>query len=507
MERGLRLGEEAFSLAIVLHDLLGDDAYRRRVKIYATDVDEQALATARAGVFSARALEPIGTDRRDRYFTPEGADAFRFRSELRPSLIFGRHDLLRDAPISRVLLLSCRNVLMYLTPDSQRRVLERFSFALHPAGLLVLGKAEMLLTQSQLFLPVSLPQRVFRARRSASRSQLAALAVGGPGGDLERRRYTDAAFDAAPSAQVVLDEEGRVTLVNQRAQRHLPVAAGDVGRPFHELEVSQHPAELRGTVSAVQVAREVVELKDVPVLRGSAPGTHWDIRITPLEEDGQLLGVQLVYEDASERHGLRERLGGLHAELATAHEELESSSEELETTNEELQSAVEELETTNEELQSTNEELETMNEELQSTNEELQTLNDELRERTSEVDQSNRYLQAIVEGLEVALVVVDLDGRVQLWNSGAERLTGHRSFEAEGVPLAQLDLTFRDEEVALALRQVLHRGQARAELETSARNRFGDQHVRRLLVLPLRERTGEVTGAALTITEEATELG
>ena len=135
-------GEEAYSLAIVLHELLGDEAYRRRVKIYATDIDEGALSVARAGTYAVKVLAPLEQARRDRYFVPDG-ERFRFRPDLRPTLIFGRHDLLQDAPISRVLLLSCRNVLMYFTPESQTRVLERLSFALHPNGLLLLGRAEM----------------------------------------------------------------------------------------------------------------------------------------------------------------------------------------------------------------------------------------------------------------------------------------------------------------------------------------------------------------------------
>ncbi|HEU0101137.1 MAG TPA: CheR family methyltransferase [Mycobacteriales bacterium] len=495
-------GEEAYTLAIVLHELLGDEAYRRRVKIYATDIDDAALATARAGTYSATAVEPVGPDRIATYFEREG-ERYRFRSDLRPSLIFGRHDLLNDAPISRILLLACRNALMYFTSESQTRVLERFSFALHPSGLLLLGKAEMLLTQSQLFVPVSLQQRIFSARRTASGSRLAALAMGGRGGDRERRRFTDAAFHAAPAAQIVLDQRGTLLLVNERAQRDLPLSRNDVGSAFSELQPAWQPAELRGTIAAVQAGREVVELRDVDGLPNGGTPTRWDIRVAPLQEDAELLGVHIVFSDVTERYELRERLDQVHHELSTAYEELQSSGEELETTNEELQSAVEELETTNEELQSTNEELETMNEELQSTNEELQTLNDELRERTNEVDQSNGFLQSIVEGLEMAVVVVDADARVQLWNTGAERLTGIRSFEAEGLHLLDLGLDLPADEVRGVLRDIVVLGQQRAELEATIVNRFGRRHQRRMLAHPLRRRQGDVHGAVLTLVDQS----
>jgi two-component system CheB/CheR fusion protein len=491
-------GEEAYTLAILLHQLLGDAAYKERVKIYATDIDESALQHARGGRFKESALSELGLDERS-YFEPDG-DAFRFRSDLRPSLIFGRHDLLQDAPISRVVLLSCRNVLMYFTPDTQTRVLERFPFALHEHGLLVLGRAEMLLTQSALFTPVSLPHRVFRARRMAPNSRLAALAVGGMGREHQVRRATEAAFVAAPDAQIVLDAHGVVSLINERAERDLRLSRAEIGRAFAELELSYRPVELRGVVAAVQASGEPSEIRDVE-WNENVGVSHWDIRVAPLIDAGDVLGVHLVFTDVSEKHLLGERLETVHRELSSAYEELQSQSEELETTNEELQSAVEELETTNEELQSTNEELETMNEELQSTNEELQTLNEELRERTVEIDGANGFLHSILEGIELAVVVVDTDYRVQLWNAGAEHLTGLRDFEAEGLLLLDIALELPVDELHGLLRKVLGQGAEQGELSAAVTNRFGKAAQRHLLASPLHQADGSVRGAVLTLSE------
>ena len=493
-------GEEAYSLAILLHGLLGDEAYKRRVKVYATDIDESALAVARLGRYAPAALEGLPAEQRTGYFEPDG-ELLRFRADLRPSLIFGRHDLLRDAPISRVLLLSCRNVLMYFTADTQTQVLERFSFALHEHGLLMLGRAEMLLTQSALFTPVNLPQRIFRPRRSGTAGRLAALAVGGQGREATLRRAAEAAFVAAPAAQLVLDASGTLTLLNERAQRDLGLAQTDVGTLFHLLELSRRPLELRGSVASVQASGEAVEVRDVEWSPpGAATGRRWDIRVAPLKVDGEPQGVHLVFEDVSDQHELRARLGQLDSELTTAYEELQSSSEELETTNEELQSAVEELETTNEELQSTNEELETMNEELQSTNEELQTLNDELRDRTLEVDRVNGFLQGILGALELAVVVVDADYRVQLWNGGAEQLTGLRSFEAEGRRLLDLELNLPLDRVRSLLRGVLVEAEPSTQLEVELSDRFGRGQRRFVTATPLL-RAGEVSGAVVTFAD------
>jgi two-component system CheB/CheR fusion protein len=493
-------GEEAYTLAMLLHELLGEDEYKRRVKVYATDIDDGALAVARAGRYSGRQLEGLSGERRERYFEADG-DGLRFRADLRQSLIFGRHDLLQDAPISRVLVLTCRNALMYFTPESQRRVLERFSFALHEHGLLLLGKAEMLLTQSQVFTPVSAGDRIFRPRRAGGSSRLAALAVGGPTRDLTVQRATVAAFVAAPAAQLVLDATGVLRLLNERAEQQLGLSTEDIGRVFGELELSHRPIELRGAVTAAAASRQAVELSDVEWLPPSGKPCRWDIRVAPLHDLDEVIGVHIVFEDVTEKTELRSRLETLDAELSTTYEELQSSSEELETTNEELQSAVEELETTNEELQSTNEELETMNEELQSTNEELQTLNDELRERTLEVDQVNGFLQSILSGLDLAVVVVDAEYRVQLWNGAAERLTGLRAFEAEGLPLLELPTGLPPDRLRGLLGDVVLNGTAPAPLEVPVTDRFGARHLRRVTASPLRRPRSGVQGAVLTLAD------
>jgi two-component system CheB/CheR fusion protein len=498
-------GEEAYSLAILLHELLGDEAYKRRVKVYATDIDEGALAVARAGRYPVERLEGLSPEQLDGYFELDG-DAYRFRADLRPSLIFGRHDLLTDAPISRVLLLSCRNALMYFTSETQTRVLERFAFALHDAGLLLLGKAEMLLTQSQLFTPVSLTQRVFTARRRPPpAARLAVLAAGGPGSDVAR--VAEAAFVAAPAAQLVLDASGVVTMINERAEEQLRLTPDHLGRVFAELDVSYRPLELRGAVGAVQASGEPVHLSGVSWTDETGGARWWDVSVTPLRDGDDVLGVHLVFDDVTERQLAGARLDQLEHDLSTAYEELQSSSEELETTNEELQSAVEELETTNEELQSTNEELETMNEELQSTNEELQTLNDELRDRTRQVDDANTFLEGILGALDIAVVVVDADHRVALWNGGAERLTGLRSHEAVDRRLLDLPLNVPADALRRLLLDAVLDGGALEPLVVHVRDRFGHPQLRRVAASALRPVGGERPGAVVTISDDGGSNG
>lgn len=211
---GCASGEEAYTLAIVLAEALGLDEFRSRVKIYATDVDEDALATARHGVYHADALSGLADDHLHRYFEPRGADHYGVRPELRRAVIFGRHDLVSDAPIPRVDLLVCRNTLMYFNVETQKRVLSRLHFAVREDGVLFLGKVEMLLNHQRLFRAINLRHRLFakvpsdnlrqRLLTLAEGSQAEAPATQETQGDV----LPAVAFDRSPTAQIVVDGRG-----------------------------------------------------------------------------------------------------------------------------------------------------------------------------------------------------------------------------------------------------------------------------------------------------------
>jgi two-component system, chemotaxis family, CheB/CheR fusion protein len=505
---GCATGQEAYSLAIVLAEAMGWDQFRERVKIYATDVDEKALATARQATYSHRELHGLTPDLLERYFEPSG-QRWSFRKDLRRAIIFGRNDLVQDAPISHVDLLLCRNTLMYFTAETQARIVQRLHFALNPAGALFLGKAEMLLSHGSLFTAVDLPRRFFRkvAVRPLDRVPVTATMALRPAPaptDPEVQRLREALM-ASSSAQLVLDASARVTLSNRRADALFSLSARDVGRLFQDLEVSYRPVELRSAVQEAHTLRRAVLLRDVEWRRGSE--RLWlDIQVVPLlESDGRVVGTSLNFTDVSHSRQLREELEYANRQLETAYEELQSTNEELETTNEELQSTVEELETTNEELQSTNEELETMNEELQSMNDELQSTNDQLRERTSQVDELNAFMSSVFAGLRAGVVVVNSDLLVQVWNDQAAEQWGVRQDEAAGRHLLSLDIGLPLEQVRPLVRSLLSGDQQEATGVIPAVNRRGRPVVVHVTGTPLRY--GEaVRGAILVMqTEEDRE--
>jgi two-component system CheB/CheR fusion protein len=505
---GCASGEEAYTLAMILAEALGAEEFRRRVKVYATDVDEEGLTTARHATYDERQIRAVPAPLLERYFDQVGG-RFAFHKDLRRSVIFGRNDLVQDAPISKIDLLACRNALMYFNAETQSRILSRLHFALAPAGVLFLGKAEMLLSHTKLFHPIDLKRRVFRKVASPVLPNGTFLAETPPAharpslGSLDLLRH--AALLASPLAQVMVTADGLIALCNRQAEELFGVSARDVGRPFSDVALSYRPVELRRYIEQAYVERRPMRVTDVEYVRG-VDTLCLDVQITPLiDTDAGLLGVILSFHDVTESRRLREELQQANRQLETAYEELQSTNEELETTNEELQSTVEELETTNEELQSTNEELETMNEELQSTNDELQVINDELRDRTGDLNQAKHFLETILTGLRAGVAVLDGDMRILVWNRHAEDLWGLRQEETVGQHFLNLDIGLPTEQLRPLIRRTLGGETGPHEVVLSAVNRRGRPIQVRVAGSPLDGIDGEASGAILLMEQDSAQ--
>jgi two-component system CheB/CheR fusion protein len=477
---GCASGEEAYSLAIAFSEALGVEESAKRVKIYGTDVDEEALRDARVGLYSAKALEALPAELRGKYFEQNGTQ-FSFRPDLRRRVIFGRHDITRDAPISRLDLLVCRNTLMYFNVETQSQVIDRFHFALREGSYLFLGKAEMLLSDGERFEVVSMRQRIFRRRPGAAVPRYQSLPIrldtaGTPEmRDVGRKRQLrDLALESAPFAAIGVDADGNVVMINGQMRNMFGVTSRDIGRQFHDLEISYRPVELRSLIERAYAEHRVVRVGSVERQVGPGETQYLDIHIQPLwANDGLSAGVVLMFVDTSIATRLQLEVKRNREELDTAHEELQSTNEELETTNEELQSSIEELETTNEELQSTNEELETTNEELQSGNEELETMNEEMRVRTAELDEARTFLEGVLSSVAAGVVVLDADLMVRSWNKGAEEFWGLRGEEVNNQPFFQLDFGLPTSEVRGIVNECLATSRRTGPVQVAAINRIG----------------------------------
>jgi two-component system CheB/CheR fusion protein len=495
---GCATGEEACTVAIVLAEAMGDHEFRDRVKIFATDVDEEALTQARLATYEPRAFESVPSELAERYFEPANG-RYQFKKEFRRSVIFGRNDLVQDAPISGIDLLTCRNTLMYFNSETQDRILDHFHFGLHDDGYLVLGKSEMMLTRRQLFTPLDQKRRVFlkviqpgRERAPGPKHHLSDGALEGAEG------VRDLLMEWEPLARIAVNEAGDVILINGPARQLFGLDAEDVGRPLRDLEVSYRPVDLRSMIDRAYESRRPVGEQNVPWREGPEGDRALDIEVVPLFSDtAAWVGVGITFADVTDHLALRRELETSKGALETAYEELQSTNEELETTNEELQSTNEELETLNEELQSTNEELETTNEELQSTNAELESMNDELATRTEAMDSLNIFLESILGSFKAAVMVVDRELRIVEWNVKAEDLWGLRRDEVLGKSLMNLDIGLAVDQLALSLRGALA-GEPR-ELVMEGTNRRGKAVTFRVSVMPLTRGPENVEGSIVLI--------
>ena len=433
---GCASGEETYSLCIALAEHFKERIRDYEIKVYGTDIDEAELATARRAEYSADRLQYVPPAWREKYFT--ASTLYRLNRDVRRMAIFGRSNLVSDAPISHVRLLMCRNVLIYFDSELQRDILKRLHYALDPQGILILGKAESRLSHSSLFQVVDAKWRVFRrddddtpGRGKLQEDQLAQARSD----HSTLKLYYDSLLETLAPGVLVLDQENKVVSHNDALLRLWGVPGPLQGKKLADTDLVERCPELLSRLGGLKSGPDRMEATcpadELP------EGRLLSVTLKPVHDaKGNRVGSVIHSEDITPRRKLQSTI----QELETTGEELQSTNEELETTNEELQSTNEELETTNEELQSTNEELETANEELQALNEELGTTNEELEARTRELDSLNeRYLETL-ERLPWPVMLIDAKETLQFWNSASVRMFGLAAKSVVGLQLDQLPL-------------------------------------------------------------------
>lgn len=461
---GCATGEEVYSLAILVAEYFGPHMSEFDVKLYATDHDDDALTIARRGEYRIEAARRMPPEWREKYLSRSG-NLLRVQRELRRLCIFGRSNLVTDAPISHVHLLVCRNVLIYFDLSLQRQVLEKFHYALNSGGILFLGRSESQLRDLSYFRVIDPKWRIFQCGKPGKGSSEAVeMTAETENREMESlRQMQRQVLETLRSAVVVLDNNDVVVSVNDAAAQIWGVRPGSLeGAALSRSPLAERYPNLVETVRKLKETGRTDPVHRHAKISIDGEERSLEITVRPLQDpDGTAAGVLIHADDATMQAKLRSTV----EELETTAEELHSSNEELETTNEELQSTNEELETTNEELQSTNEELETTNEELHSLNEELETTNDELEQRTRELEEmSARYAETLAL-MPLPIIVVNDSSEVQLWNSASEKLFGIDAKGVVGLKLKQLPFSQR-------LRQTLvkrHEGVVRTQQGSSVR--------------------------------------
>lgn len=471
---GCASGQEPYSLAITIADVLGPKLAEYDIKIYATDIDDEALRFARRGEYPADKVRRIRPEWRDRYFQGE-SNVKKVSREIRRMVIFGRSNLISDAPISHCNLVVCRNVLIYFDTPSQKQIFGRLHYALEPNGILFLGKAESKLSQSKRFRPIHSRWRIFqritegkeaRFGRDVGESELVMTDENKMRQELRalklQQKYV---LETLKPGVLVLDNSDTIMSQNEAALSAWGIAPQKlVGKKLAQTELVVRCPELVEKVDATRSNNSKVITFDCR-LHVEDNERVLAITLRPiLSENGSHDGTVIYTEDITSQFKLQSTV----EQLESTGEELQSANEELETTNEELQSTNEELETTNEELQSTNEELETTNEELQSLNEELENMNQELERRSRELNElTGRYAETL-RLMPWPVLLVDRDEKIQLWNSAAQKLFGIGSTSVVGVRVDQLPMQ-------LELRKELLR-RCRAVLEKNKPSLLRNEH-------------------------------
>ena len=506
---GCSSGEETYSLAILLAEHLGERAEEFQIKIYGTDVDEDALAAARHGLYRVDQLKDLSDALLERYFVRDG-QLWRLRRDVRRWCIFGLHNLTQAPPLSHIDLLVCRNALIYFGSALQERILSRFHYAVRDGGYLFLGRSESVLARSRLFAPLNPKWRIFQrvpstARVTPTLPETAMPAPPSAGVDPIPESRGRRALDALPHAVIVVDASDTILTWNPAAAALFETPVDNaVGRKFREMDVSYRVEGLRARMEDVKARQVGTRLEDITFARRGGDVVHANITIAPLYESYRVVGVLVSVEDSTAHARLTEQMTRVAEQHATAIEELQSTNEELETTNEELQSTNEELETTNEELQSTNEELETTVEELQAANTELAALNAELEERGAELARLAAYHRGVVDTMEHAVIVIDSLGVVRTWNHVAERMWSLRGEKAVGRELFSLPLG----EFAHLARPAFERMLATAQPQQVERVPYtlpgGVRHHALIRISPIEDGAGKLAGGVASAWPEGT---
>jgi two-component system, chemotaxis family, CheB/CheR fusion protein len=515
---GCATGEEAYTIGMLLLERIGLSGKRIKPQIFATDVSD-SLDTARAGSYPETISTALSQERLDRFFI-ERDGTYEVKKHLRDLIIFARHNVISDPPFSRMDLICCRNMLIYIEPDTQGRILSMFNFALRDGGTLFLGSAETIGTHTDLFEPISAPARIFRSRRVANAGRFdfprfsvpgvrhgpgSAPRHGRPAKDEFLNLAQRALLDRYAPPSVVIDAEHQVLHYHGDTSRYLTQPGGEPTRDLlalvsvgirpplrHAIEEAfreNRPVTAKGYIKHEGVRRSVT-LTSSPIGAGrdEAP-----LLLISFEEQAE---PNVAADPESPQEGARgQGVDQLEEELRLTRRDLRDVSEQYDRLAEEYSTSNEEMLSINEELQSANEELETSKEELQSLNEELNTLNNELRSKVEAVEQTNNDLNNLLASTEIATLFLDMNYRIRWFTPAITQVLRVIASDV-GRPISDLASTVVGTDIDSDARKVL------ADLvpvETEVESEQGHWYIRR--ILPYRTADNRIDGIVATFVD------
>lgn len=512
---GCATGEEAYTYAMLLAEQAELLKHHMKIQIFATDIDEDALDFARAGIYPDSIESHVSTERLKRFFMKE-EHRYHVKPELREMIVFARHNLLADAPFSKLDLVSCRNVLIYLDAKIQKRILELFHFSLKQNGILVLGTSETANADDNLFDPLARKYRLYRRKNGRARALALDMplsqsrrphSLGASPASFSRRSTTNAGdltkrilLERYAPAAVLINRNFECLYFSGPIGRYLKIPVGEAGQDLFSMVDDGLRDVVRSVLSVAKDTRDRAESESVWV---SQNNKRWRVVVhadpVDTEQDGLLLVTFLpVAEDTERSSEPRSKVeqsvvSQMQKELASARRELRATIDNLEASNEELKAANEEAMSMNEEFQSTNEELETSKEELQSLNEELTTLNNQLQQQVDENRLIVDDLYNLLNSSQIATVFLDRDLKIKRFTPSAKEFFNLIPSDA-GRPFSDITHKLRDPDLLNDAQQVLDK---LAAIEVEVKSEDGRWFLRR--VLPYQTLDRKINGIVVTL--------
>lgn len=518
---GCATGEEAYTIAMLLAEQMTRQDKKVGVQIFASDIDDETLEIARTGVFPASIAADLGADQLREFFYKCDNDHFAIVKDLREMIVFARHNVISDPPFSKLDLISCRNLLIYLHAAVQDKLISLFHFALKPGGYLLLGNSENIGLQTNLFGTLSKKWRLYRRIGSFAGSGHLELALKSddpqpstgpytPRGRTPRERLSDLAqrwiLEEFAPPTVIVNRNGGVVFVSGNVDRYLALPYGEPNLNVLDMLRDGLRTRVRGALHRAVRDGGMMEIKRARMLRdGKHVGVKVQIKPLKHSQGGEgLLMLSFMDEplpsvDREEHEAplesSEELVRQLEDELKSTREDLQNTVEEMETSNEELKASNEEVMSINEELQSTNEELETSKEELQSLNEELSTVNSQLQDKIAKLEDTNNDIINLLNSTDVATLFLDTQFRIKRFTPVTTQLFSLISSDI-GRPLSDLVQKFTDPRLLNDVQLVMELLQP---IEVQVNDEKGRWFTRR--VLPYRTQENRIDGVVVTFTD------
>jgi two-component system, chemotaxis family, CheB/CheR fusion protein len=517
---GCATGEEAYSIAMLLAEGAAPVPGSPAVQVFATDIDEAAVALAREGAYSINDAADVSPERLRRFFTKEGG-IYRIRPELREMVLFAQHNVIRDPPFSHLDLVSCRNLLIYLNRAVQRRVMEVFNFSLKRHGFLFLGPSESIEGASDLFLSVDKETRLFQSRGVRARITIPLPDLqpraGAPpvphraseqrsGDRLSAGELHQRVLEQYAPPSILVNEDYDIVHMSDRAGRYLQHSGGE---PSHNLLHVMRPEirlEVRTALHQARQQRTSIEAQELTVRIGGSAVTL-DVIVRPVLRDGdpargfflvlfrEVANPQVMPPAATASLSGTDAVRQLEEEVQRSNARLRQSVEQHESQAEELKASNEELQAMNEELRASTEELETSKEELQSLNEEMRTVNQELKVKIDEQAQATDDIQNLMISTEIGTIFLDRESRVKLFTPHAADIFNLIPAD-RGRPLSDISSSLLDADIVRDIERVLGRLE---RVEREVKTRDGRWHLMR--GLPYRTADDRIDGVVLTFVD------